>query len=775
MLFRKASPQYVLKTIDSDASVVSQKKPSKKFSLISKITAAAAVLGLAALLGISFTPVPSTPAVQANAMTDPLCNNPSETTLPRAGNWGSSLLAGSDLPNDGDYAAMKTAAGAGQYTGFEWYSSAPLTWDYNSWDSLELEFDCRNSALAFGVLPDTLLGINNFVANLIIGFMGGVTTSNFIQAWFIDTPDSGLPLVIKNLKDSLFLNYLAPIVLLSAVGLAWTGLVKKRSRESIQGIIWMFAASAAALSFMVNPIWFAKTFDGIVTTTSNWVISSMVSASTGTAGDFCSAGYGAKDAEGDASIDDSMRTMQCNLWVSFSLIPWYAGYVGDLSGQDIQVEGSPSKFRGDTSLITNLLDAKSYPRAAVLGASTTGTQTAGGRTAQTYSVMSPTAKAEFDAHRTEVWANIKTTLEGLGGEKKLAGLTDNVKGYWSGSDTPGRTSIAISALVAQAVALFPLAILAVGMMFQQIAFLLLMAISPLFLTMGIHPGRGRKLALGWLEMVIGTGLKRIVLAAFLGLTLVYFNIVMANSGAIFFGGLDIATLAMGNPIPIILTRALVFSIGAFAILSFRKKMLKQAGDLVELNGVRTTDGGRSKALLGAVGAGLFTAGAAGVGTKMGGGSFMEGAKKGYSGPTPPGTKTVTTVNRHKQRQQGVISAEQTRAARAEAAKANSAKRAEDTAAAKVAREEELRIKEEANKALAEVAKAQEETNRLLRTSMGIEDPSAPLPLDREVSERGRSGPSRPRPTFRDVPENETALPDGSPNRRGSTENVDGQV
>ena len=50
--------------------------------------------------------------------------------------------------------------------------------------------------------------------------------------------------LITSLGDAIYFPYLAPVVILGAIWLAWQGLIRKRASRTIEGTIWMVAACA---------------------------------------------------------------------------------------------------------------------------------------------------------------------------------------------------------------------------------------------------------------------------------------------------------------------------------------------------------------------------------------------------------------------------------------------------------------------------------------------------------------------------------------------------
>src|ERR1700727_1045124 len=53
--------------------------------------------------------------------------------------------------------------------------------------------------------------------------------------------------LITSLGNAIYFPYLAPVVLLGVMWLAWHGLIRKRATRTIEGTIWMVVACAAAI------------------------------------------------------------------------------------------------------------------------------------------------------------------------------------------------------------------------------------------------------------------------------------------------------------------------------------------------------------------------------------------------------------------------------------------------------------------------------------------------------------------------------------------------
>src|ERR1700726_2612657 len=71
--------------------------------------------------------------------------------------------------------------------------------------------------------------------------------------------------LISGLGKAIYFPYLAPVVILGAMWLAWQGLIRKRATRTIEGTLWMVVAATAAILLIGKP----ADFTGIGTAVSN--------------------------------------------------------------------------------------------------------------------------------------------------------------------------------------------------------------------------------------------------------------------------------------------------------------------------------------------------------------------------------------------------------------------------------------------------------------------------------------------------------------------------
>ena len=84
---------------------------------------------------------------------------------------------------------------------------------------------------------------------------------NNILTWLQNAVDK----LISALGNAIYFPYLAPVVILGAMWLAWQGLIRKRATRTIEGTLWMVIAATAAIALIGRP----ADFTGVGTTVSN--------------------------------------------------------------------------------------------------------------------------------------------------------------------------------------------------------------------------------------------------------------------------------------------------------------------------------------------------------------------------------------------------------------------------------------------------------------------------------------------------------------------------
>ena len=120
---------------------------------------------------------------------------------------------------------------------------------------------------------------------------------NNILTWLQNAVDR----LISALGNAIYFPYLAPVVILGAIWLAWQGLIRKRATRTIEGTLWMVVACVAAIALIGKP----ADFTGVGTTVSNGVtgvLNTAFSKLPTPAGSNCLPVTGGRPAEHDRQL-----------------------------------------------------------------------------------------------------------------------------------------------------------------------------------------------------------------------------------------------------------------------------------------------------------------------------------------------------------------------------------------------------------------------------------------------------------------------------------------
>lgn len=395
----------------------------------------------------------------------------------------------------------------------------------------------------------------------------------------------------KGLKQSLYLEYLTPVLMLGALWGGWVGLVRKQTVQAAQGGLWMVAACGVSLAFMAAPDVLVDETNSFVGEISSTVIDGVTQVSSNTVprDDMCFITRSNKDR--------GIRMSGCSMYRAMAFTPWAAGQFGVSRDIDLTMPGQSVKVgnkRFDDARIVQL-DAQAF--------SAQQWKEMGG-TPRAY-VVYP-AKAD---EKREQWDDVREYVESGNADMRV----------WSGFAFSDRVNIALTGFVASLILGILVILISFSTVVLSVAMVLLVMMSPLFLLVGVHPGFGRGIALKWLELLIGTALKRIVLSLMLAILVGMYQIILET------------------PASWLTQTMLVAAIGIGAIM-YRKPLLETL-NVVQLGGTQTglenRGGGGQRQMrqaasaatgssAGAIAAGLAGGGVAGVAAGAMRGGMMAG-------------------------------------------------------------------------------------------------------------------------------------------------------
>jgi TrbL/VirB6 plasmid conjugal transfer protein len=316
---------------------------------------------------------------------------------------------------------------------------------------------------------------------------------NGILTWLSSAVDQ----LINALGNAIYFPFLAPVVIIGAIWLAWQGLIRKRATRTIEGTIWMVLACAAAIWLIGRP----ADFTGVGTTVSNSVTQVLnvafakLPAPTDSNclpvqnGDpqSVTANYAFDSANG--LVDQNAN----ELWSVLVCKPWLDGEFGTTVYADPNSPAAATNVVnqfGRQLLWSQAIAANEQPTQALITAKQ-----------DTYTGIAAKLQANYPA----------------------------VYPLFQGNQWTTRLEIGFSALFAALAAGLLVLLIALTLIILKLGFLLLLVAGPFFLIVGVHPGFGRVIAIRWFEMLVGVLMKQIAIALVLSVLLYCYSLIMGTT------------------------------------------------------------------------------------------------------------------------------------------------------------------------------------------------------------------------------------------------------
>jgi TrbL/VirB6 plasmid conjugal transfer protein len=331
---------------------------------------------------------------------------------------------------------------------------------------------------------------------------------NGILSWLQNAVNT----LITALGNAIYFPFLAPVVILGAVWLAWQGLIRKRATRTIEGTIWMVLACAAAVWLIGRP----GDFTGIGTTVSNGVTSVLNTAFAklpAPAASNCLP-VGTTDPQsvtasyaftsGNGMVDENAN----ELWSVLVCKPWLDGELGT-------TQWAPPNSVGATTNVVNQFGRQLLWSQAI-AANEQPTQALFTAKQDTYTGIAQKLQANFPA----------------------------VYPLFQGNQWTTRLEIGFEALFAALAAGLLVLLIALTLIILKLGFLLLLVAGPFFLIIGTHPGFGRVIAIRWFEMLVGVLMKQVAIALVLSVLLYCYSLIMGTTDQVLPWGLKIMMIAL---------------------------------------------------------------------------------------------------------------------------------------------------------------------------------------------------------------------------------------
>ncbi len=329
---------------------------------------------------------------------------------------------------------------------------------------------------------------------------------NNILMWLQNAADR----LISALGNAIYFPYLAPVVILGALWLAWQGLIRKRATRTIEGTLWMVVACVAAIALIGRP----AAFTGVGTAVANGttqVLNTAFSKLPAPASSDClpvqagdpqavTANYAF--TSGNGLVDQNAN----ELWSVLVCKPWLYGEFGS------------TQYNGPGSANQTVVDK--YGRSLLWSQAIAANET-------------PT-NALIQAKQA--------TYTGIAN-----GIQQNYPGVYpvfQGNQWTTRLEIAFASVFAALVAGMLILLIALTLIVLKLGFLLLLIAGPFFLIIGTHPGFGRVIAIRWFEMLVGVLMKQMAIAIVLSVLLYCYSLIMGTADSVLPWALKILMIAL---------------------------------------------------------------------------------------------------------------------------------------------------------------------------------------------------------------------------------------
>ena len=309
--------------------------------------------------------------------------------------------------------------------------------------------------------------------------------------------------LISNLGKNVFYPLSTLAFLTVAVYLIWEGLIKRKFRASFGALGWSLLAFALGVFTIVNGQLVAKAPTEINATIANCVLSAA-------SGKSCLNSTGTNPKESTNSMCDADTSQSVSAAESASI---NAGRFSCIVNKAIVYDRWSEQQFGyslDELWTVNPPDGyKVWPQDKLSGAPTD--YCVNFYTADSPNQMSSSTEFTANSKCNIALAFMASRTDAKFGEKigfpTITGTAAMDSQMWNAYSGNGRTSVPILLLIASFIIVATFVPVVVYALVYNITATILTVFAPIFLLIGIHPGRGRKIFLGWLESIISNILK----------------------------------------------------------------------------------------------------------------------------------------------------------------------------------------------------------------------------------------------------------------------------
>lgn len=414
--------------------------------------------------------------------------------------------------------------------------------------------------------------------------------------------------IIGSLTSGLYKPLILIVVLVGAVSVAITGLVKRKYREALFQFIWLAVMGVVGLVLLLNPSMLVKA----PMVGGNAIVGCIVGAFNGSG---CGSGGSSPASSGDTSakanvcnvwadgvhqngssvtVDEKaglhVSSMACSIWSAFVLEPFAQGQYGvgvDTLDLGTSADNSPIvEASADNLTMWELMSSKGWNRNNWNNNYNTGADQAGNpynicvnlkaRNGQSFNSMGSEFKGKLASNpgggsfgtipsgagtvcNLAVWdLFMKTNASGgfvlysdvnpdpqwLQVISRLPEAPSMFTTFVGDNGGWNRFGMGFLAFAASAASSIMIIATSVLALVHYVIAIVMMAFAPVFLLFGMHPGRGKRIMFGWLEQVVSNIMKYIISAVFLLIAISVYGAILGSATGLFSSLLFVVIMTM---------------------------------------------------------------------------------------------------------------------------------------------------------------------------------------------------------------------------------------
>lgn len=406
-------------------------------------------------------------------------------------------------------------------------------------------FNTKNECAAFNARAFPT-GLGNLMLNIgqVTIWLSGYTyqTSAEVSSSIYQDMEEPIEAVVTAMKDKLYFAYLAPMIMIGALWMAYVGLFRKQATVALGGLIWSVGAIVVSVLFMTKPMVLPEKMNEVVGGISQNGMAAITSATHGNEdNNICTV---RKHNEDETDARTNIRAIQCNLWHSFVYTPWTIGQFG-MSPSKLSAleEGNDNGFKnrvtnngGQYVFRGNGVDLKVLTKEKVSGDDVSQS----GLLLQRVKIGSreaPTSEQNWALYYLDHRSNWDDASEPqkIMKARVQVGVTANqltnrdYNSDFRGDNGTNRLAMGLLSMVAALGAGAMIIMISVQLIILDLGMIMLTLVAPLFFLAALHPGAGRRIAMGWVETILKMALRRIALSIFLAIMVAVFGVMITAS------------------------------------------------------------------------------------------------------------------------------------------------------------------------------------------------------------------------------------------------------